>query len=105
AARLRDARVAADVAVVGRTTAVLPDGVEQRERAAAGADHEPEVAVELAHVARDAAVVGRVDLAAADLELRGRARLACLLLADAEVLQQRGVLAARVALQVDVAFV
>jgi hypothetical protein len=83
--------------------AVLADGVEERERAAAGADHEAEVAVELLHVAGDAAVVGRVDLGALDLEGRRRARLARLLLADAELGEQLGVLVARVALDVDVA--
>src|SRR5207249_8176088 len=57
-ARLLDARVAADLAVVRGPPAVLADRVEERERAAAGADHEPEVAVELAHVAGHAAVVG-----------------------------------------------
>ena len=62
-AGLLDARVAADLAVVGGLAAVLADRVEERERAAAGADHEAEVAVELDHVAGDAAVVGRVDLA------------------------------------------
>src|SRR5215467_8027763 len=48
-ARLLDARVAADLAVVGGPPAVLADGVEEGERAAAGADDEPQVAVELAH--------------------------------------------------------
>ena len=41
--RLRDARVAADLAVVGGLPAVLAHRVEERERAAAGADHEAEV--------------------------------------------------------------
>ena len=57
-----DARVAADLAVVGRLAAVLADGVEERQRAAAGADHQAEVAVELDDVAGDAAVVDGVDL-------------------------------------------
>ena len=56
AARLLDRRVAADLAVVGGLAAVLAHGVEERERAAAGADDEPEVAVELGDVAGDAAV-------------------------------------------------
>ena len=82
---------------------MLADRVEERERAAAGADHEPEVAVELLHVAGDAAVVRRVDLGARDLERRRRARLARLLLADAELVEELRVLVARVALEVDVA--
>ena len=65
------------------------DRIKQRQRAAAGADHEPEVAVELGHVAGHAAVVLGVDLLAGELE-RGRlARLAGLLVADAELVQQR----------------
>ena len=56
---LRTLGIAADLAVVGRPAAVGADGVEERQRAAAGADHEPEVAVELGHVARHAAVVHR----------------------------------------------
>src|SRR5207253_5357780 len=39
-ARLPDARDAAGLAVVGRSTDVLADRVEERERAAAGADDE-----------------------------------------------------------------
>ena len=88
-AALRDRRVAADLAVVRRAAAVRAHRVEERERAAAGADHEAEVAVELGHVAGHAAVVHRVDLLAGQLELGGLARLAGLLVADAELLQQR----------------
>ena len=67
-----------------------------------GADHEAEVAVELGHVAGDAAVVGRVDLLAGELE-RGRlARLAGLLLADAELCEQPRVAAARLVLHLHV---
>src|SRR5262249_13186618 len=102
-ARLLDARVAPDLAVVGGTSAVLPDRVEERQRPAARADHEPEVAVELAHVARDAAMVRRIDLRALDLERGRRARFARLLLADAEVGDELRVLVARVALEIDVA--
>ena len=101
-ARLRDRRVAADLAVVGRPPAVRAHGVEQRQRAAAGADHQPEVAVELGHVAGDAAVVLRVDLLAGQLE---RGRLACLarlLVADAELAQQRLLARARLVLHVHV---
>src|SRR5439155_4193181 len=72
-ARLPDARVTADLAVVGGPAAVPADGVEERERAAAGADHEPQVAVELAHVAGDAAVIRGVHLRALHLELGRRA--------------------------------
>ena len=101
-ARLRDRRVAADLAVVGRPAAVRAHGVEQRQRAAAGADHEPEVAVELRHVAGDAAVILRVDRLAGQLE-RGRlARLARLLVADAELAQQRLLARARLVLHVHV---
>ena len=65
------------------------DGVEQRQRAAAGPDHEPEVAVELGHVAGHAAVVLLVDGLAGELERRRLARLARLLVADPELLEQR----------------
>ena len=65
------------------------DRVEQRQRAAAGADHQPEVAVELGHVAGHAAVILGVDLLAGELERRRLARLARLLVADAELVQQR----------------
>src|SRR5437763_5809930 len=85
---LGDARVPTDLAVVGGLAAVAAHGVEQGERAAAGADHEPEVAVELGDVARHATVVARVDPLALDLELGGLTRLARLLVADAELLQQ-----------------
>ena len=65
------------------------DRVEQGQRAAAGADDQAEVAVELGHVAGHAAVVLGVDLLAGELE-RGRlAGLARLLVADAELLEQR----------------
>src|SRR5213076_2630816 len=59
--------------------------------------------VELAHVAGDAAMIRGVDLRALHLERGRRACLARLLLADAELLEERRVLVARVALQVDVA--
>ena len=88
-AGLAHRRVAADLAVVGGVAAVRADRVEQRQRAAAGADHEPEVAVELGHVAGHAAVVLGVDLLAGELERRRLARLARLLVADAELVQQR----------------
>src|SRR5439155_15342127 len=88
AGRLRNRGVSADLAVIGRLAAVLADRVEERQRAPAGPDHETEVPVELGHVAGDAAVVHRVDLLALELELRGLARLAGLLLADAELLEQ-----------------
>src|SRR5262249_23692944 len=101
-AGLLDARVAADLAVVRGPPAVLADGVEERERSAARADHEPEITVELAHVAGDTAVIGRIHLRAANLELGRGPRLARLLFADAELLQQRSVLVARVTLEVDV---
>src|SRR5262249_9386932 len=102
-ARFLDAGVAADLAVVGRPAAVLADGIEEGERATAGADHEPQVAVELAHVAGHAAVIRGVHLRALDLERGGRLCLARLLLADAELVEELRVLVACVAFQVDVA--
>ncbi len=78
------------------------DGVEQRQRAAAGADHEPEVAVELGHVAGDAAVILGVDRLAGELERRRLARLARLVLADAEVGEQLLVTPAGLVLDVHV---
>src|SRR5439155_10932122 len=67
-ANLLHRRVAADLAVVGGLSAVHAHGIEECERSAARADHEAEVAVELHHVAGDAAVVGLVHLAPGDLE-------------------------------------
>ena len=78
------------------------DGVEQRQRAAAGADHEPEVAVELGHVAGHAAVVLLVDGLAGELERRRLAGLARLLVADAELLQDRLLARPRLVLHVHV---
>ena len=81
--------IAADLAVVRRVAAVGTDGVEQRQRTAAGADHEPEVAVELGDVAGHATMVLCVDLLARELERRRLARLARLLVADAELVEDR----------------
>jgi hypothetical protein len=89
ARRLAHRRIAADLAVVGRLSAVGADGIEQGERAAAGADHEAQVAVEVGDVAGYAAVVHPVDLFVRQLELGGLVRLARLLVADAEVGEQR----------------
>ena len=89
-ARLRDRRVAADLAVVRRPPAMRADRVEQGQRPAAGADHQPEVAVELGHVAGDAAVVLGVDGLAGQLERRRLARLARLVSPDPQLAQQRG---------------
>src|SRR6476661_7242786 len=62
AAGLGNGGVAADLGVVGRLAALVADRVGQRQRAAAGADHEAEVAGEAVVVALDdAAVVGAVD--------------------------------------------
>jgi len=85
AARLGDGRVATDLAVVGGVAAVGAHGVEQRQRAAAGADDQAEVAVKLGDVAGDAAVVLRVDRLARELERRRLTGLAGLLVADAEL--------------------
>src|SRR3990170_5608845 len=97
------AGVAADLAIVGGPAAVLADGVEDGERAAAGADDQPQVPFELDDAAGDAAVVLGVDLRAPDLELGGRARLAGLLAADAELLEDGGLAVAGLLLHVDVA--
>ena len=91
AACLRDRGVPTDLAVVRRAAAMGAHGIEQRQRASAGADHESEVAVELGDVAGHAAVVLGVDGLACKLERRGLARLARLLLADAEVGEQLSV--------------
>ena len=85
---LRDRRVAADLAVVGGLAAVRADGVEERQRAAAGADDQAEVAVELGDVAGHAAVVLASTSSPASSNGVGLARLAGLLVADAEVLEQ-----------------
>src|SRR5262249_32661349 len=62
AAGLGDGRVAADLRVVGGLAALAADRVGQRQRTAAGADHEAEVAGEAVVFALDhAAVVGGVD--------------------------------------------
>ena len=101
-AGLADRGVATDLAVVGGLSAVGPDRVEERQRAAARADHEAQVAVELGHVAGDATVVGGIHLLAGDLE-RGRLpRLARLVVADAELVQQRLLTRARLVLHVHV---
>ena len=64
------------------------DRVEERQRAAAGADHEAEVAVELGDVAGHTAVIHRVDGLTGDLERRCLAGFARLLIADTEVDEQ-----------------
>ena len=76
AAGLRDRGVAADLGVVGGLAALAADRVGERQRAAAGADHEAEVAVEAVVLALDhAAVVGGVDRLHVALEV-ARARRA-----------------------------
>ena len=62
-------------------------GVEQQ--AAAGTDHQAEIAIELGDVAGHAAVIHGVDILAGELERGGLARLAGLLVANTEVGQQR----------------
>jgi hypothetical protein len=64
------------------------DRVEQRQRATAGPDHQPEVAVELGDVAGHPAMVGGVDLLAGELERRRLAGLAGLLVAHPELGQE-----------------
>jgi hypothetical protein len=67
---------------------VLAHGIEERERAAAGADDEAEVALELHHVSRDPPVVRLVHLRPPDLEVRRGSGLPRLLGADSDLLQQ-----------------
>ena len=80
-------RVAADLRVVGRAAALGAHRVGERQRAAAGADHEPEVAVEAGVLALDhAAVVGGVDRRHGGLEGGRLVALAgALVLVDAEL--------------------
>ncbi len=87
--RLAHARVAAERRVVRRPAAVLAHRVGERERAAAGADHQPDVAVELDDRARDAARILGVDLRRLDLERRRLARRARVVGADAELVEDR----------------
>src|SRR5256885_2191481 len=68
--------------------AVLAPRVEGGGRAAPGAEEGAEVAVDPRPVARHAAVVLGVDLLAGDLERGGLARLARLLVAHAQLLEQ-----------------
>ena len=95
-------RVAADLAVVGRVAAVGADRVEQRQRPAAGADHQAEVPAELGDVSGHAAVILGVDLLAGELERRRLARQARLLVADPELMQQRLLARPRLVLHVHV---
>ena len=86
ALRLGDRGVAADLGVVGGLAALAADRVGERQRAAAGADHEPEVAVEAVVLALDhAAVVGGVDRLDVALELRRLVELARLGEVDADL--------------------
>src|SRR6187399_1759196 len=72
AAGLGHRGVAADLGVVGRLAALAADGVGQGQRAAAGADHEAEVALEAVVLALDhAAVVSGVDRGDVALEVGG----------------------------------
>ena len=90
AAGLGDGRVAADLGVVGGLAALLAHGVGERQRAAARADHEADVAVEAGVLALDhAAMVGGVDRLDGLLERgRGVALAGALLRADAQRLEQ-----------------
>ncbi len=90
AAGLGDGRVAADLGVVGGPAALLAHGVGERERAAARADHEADVAVEAGVLALDdATMVGGVDRLDGLLERgRGVALAGALLRADAQRLDQ-----------------
>src|SRR5262249_54652526 len=80
--------------------AVLADRVEQRERSASRANHQPEVSVELYYVAGDPAVVGGVDRCSLDFKGRRRTRLAFFLGIDAQFLENRLLAVTRVVLHV-----
>ena len=100
---LRDRGIAADLGVVGGLAALGADRVGQRERAAAGADHEPEVALEAVVLALDhAAVVGGVDRLDVALELRGLVQLTRLVEVDADLVEQLLVAADRLVLHLHV---
>ena len=95
AAGLGDRGVAADLGVVGRLAALAADRVGQGQRAAAGADHQPQVALEAVVLALDhAAVVGGVDRRDVALEGRGLIRLPGVVLGDLQRLAQQLLLAA-----------
>ena len=86
AAGLGDRGVAADLGVVGGLAALAADRVGEGQRAAAGADHEAEVALEAVVLALDhAAVVGGVDRGDVALELRGLVGLAGVVLGDLQL--------------------
>ena len=86
AASLGDGGVAADLGVVGRFAALAADGVGQGQRAAAGTDHQAEVAGEAVVLALDdAAVVGGVDRRDVLLEVGGLVGLAGVLRGDPEL--------------------
>ena len=88
-AGLGDGGVAADLGVVGGPAALGADRVGERERAAAGADHQAEVAVEAGVLALDhAAVVGGVDGLDIGLEGAGLVWLAQVVAGDAEVVEE-----------------
>ena len=99
---LRDRGVAADLAVVRGLAARRPHRVEERQRSTARADDQPEVAVELDDAPGHAARVGGVHLRPGDLERGRRARLARVLLGDAELGEQPRVRPACLLLHVDV---
>ena len=77
-------------------------GVEQRERPAARADHQAQVPVELGHVPGHAAVILGVDLLAGQLERRRLPRQSGLLVANAELVEQRLLAGAGLVLHVHV---
>ncbi len=100
---LRDRRVAADLGVVGGLAALRADRVGQGQRAAAGADHEAEVALEAVVLALNhAAVVGGVDRLHVPLELGGLVHLARLGQVDADLLEHLLVAADRLVLHLHV---
>src|SRR6185312_3255013 len=90
AAGLGDRGVAADLGVVGGLAALAADRVGQRQRAAAGADHEAEVAAEAMVFALDhAAVVGGVDRRHGLFELRVLVGLTVVVLGDLQLAAQQ----------------
>ena len=103
AAGLGDRRVAADLGVVGGLAALAANRVGQRQRAAAGADHEADVAGEAVVLALDdAAMVGGVDRLDVALELARLVHLARLAEVDADLGQHLLVAADRLVLHLHV---
>ena len=78
------------------------DGIKERQRTAAGADHKAKVAVELSYVAGNAAVVFAINRFACKLKGRRFARFARLVVANAQIGEQFLVAAASFVLHLHV---